>query len=368
MSARPSRQPATDVEPWRVRLSDPGELAAAVPHLLGFRPSESVVLIALGGRSGNRLGLTVRADIPPPAHAAELARMLVRSIRSDGPTAVVVALVSEAPDEAAGPLGMFRPEAGLPHRPLLHAVTAALTDAALPLRQALLVRSGRWWSYDCPEPCCAPGGGTPLPGAVTAFEAASVATGQVVADGREALVARIARLEGPARAVMEAVTWRVGDRHARAALADRDATARRSWTTVLRTVQRCRPGPAAGTLPDRDIARVLWALSDIRVRDRALTLAVGDDAPAAEILWTECSRRGPAPLDAAPATLLAVSAWLRGDGAMANVALERALDSCPTYSFARLLAQGLAACLPPEQLRELIATTAAGSDELWAAG
>jgi hypothetical protein len=133
-------------------------------------------------------------------------------------------------------------------------------------------------------------------------------------------------------------------------------------------VQRCRPGPAGGPLSDRDVARVLWALADIRVRDRALTLAVGDDAPAAEILWTECTRRGPAPLDAAPATLLAVSAWLRGDGAMANVALERALDSRPTYSFAQLLAQGLTACLPPAQLREMIAATAAEPDELWAAG
>jgi hypothetical protein len=368
MSARPSRNPASDVDPLRVRLSDPGDLAAAVPHLLGFRPSESVVLIGLGGRRGNRVGLTVRGDIPPPDLAGDLARMLVRSISSDQPTAVVVVLVSEAPDEAAGPLAVFRPDAGLPHRPLLHELTVALTAAALPVRDALLVRSGRWWSYDCPEPCCAPGRGTPLPGGVTALEAASVTAGQVVAADREALVARIARLDGPALAAMETVTWRVGDRHSKAALTDRDATARRSWTTVMRTVQRCRPGPAGGPLSDRDVARVLWALADIRVRDRALTLAVGDDAPAAEILWTECTRRGPAPLDAAPATLLAVSAWLRGDGAMANVALERALDSRPTYSFAQLLAQGLTACLPPAQLREMIAATAAEPDELWAAG
>ena len=73
----------------------------------------------------------------------------------------------------------------------------------------------------------------------------------------------------------------------------------------------------------------------------------GADAPAAEILWTECTRRAPAPLDAAPATLLAVSAWLRGDGAMANVALARALAGEPGYALARLLAQALAACVPP---------------------
>jgi hypothetical protein len=368
MSTRPGRRPSNDVDLPRVRISDAGELAAAVPQLLGFRPSESVVLIGLGGASGNRVGLTARADIPPPDLAGHLAGDLVRRIRSDSPTAVVVAIVSEAPDEAAGPLGVFRPEAGLPHRPLLRELTSALTAAGLPVREALLVRSGRWWSYDCPEPCCAPGGGTPLPGGVTALEAATVVSGSVVAADRAALVARIARPDGRAGGAIEAVTWRVGDRHARAALADRDATARRSWATVLRTVRRCRPGPTAGPLSDRDVARVLWALSDVRVRDRALTLALGDDAPAAEVLWTECTRRGPAPLDAAPATLLAVSAWLRGDGAMANIAVERALDSRPTYSFAHLLARGLAACLPPAWLRELIAETFPELDELFAAG
>ena len=106
----------------------------------------------------------------------------------------------------------------------------------------------------------------------------------------------------------------------------------------------------------------------IRVRDRALTLALGEDAPAAEQLWTECTRRAPAPLDAAPATLLAVGAWLRGDGAMANVALERALDSRPTYTLARLLADGLAACLPPAELRAMLASVTADPDEVWAAG
>jgi hypothetical protein len=99
---------------------------------------------------------------------------------------------------------------------------------------------------------------------------------------------------------------------------------------------------------------VVWALRDTRVRDRALGLALGEDAAAAEALWTECTRRAPAPLDAAPATLLAVSVWLRGDGAMANVALDRALDSDPAYSLAQLLRRGLDACLPPGDLRDLV--------------
>jgi hypothetical protein len=87
--------------------------------------------------------------------------------------------------------------------------------------------------------------------------------------------------------------------------------------------------------------------------------ALGPRAAAAELLWTECTSRVPEPLDAAPATLLAVSAWLRGDGAMARIALDRALDSQPDYALAGLLSQGMDAGLGPRDLRSMVAGTQA---------
>ncbi|SFL10040.1 DUF4192 domain-containing protein [Geodermatophilus ruber] len=354
-----------------VRLSYPGEIAAALPHLIGFHPHESVVLVALGGPSGRRVGLTVRGDLPGRSAAPAVVGVLARSVATDDPAGVIVAVVSEAPDDLEPLPGQPAGEAvaGLPHRDVVHDAVVALAGLGIPVRDTILVRRGRWWSYDCPHPCCAPDAGAPLPGGTTELAAAAVAGGVVVERDRAALAARIARIDGPALAAMEELTWRVGDRHARAARGDREAEAARSWELVLRAVQRCRPGAAAATPPaDRELAPVLWALADLRVRDRALGLALGDDAPAAEALWTECTRRAPAPLDAAPATLLAVSAWLRGDGAMANVALERALDSRPTYTLAQLLARGLAACLPPADLRAMITAAIADVDEDRVAG
>jgi acyl-ACP thioesterase len=128
------------------------------------------------------------------------------------------------------------------------------------------------------------------------------------------------------------------------------------WAAVEEALAACGPGAAERTRLDDDlVARVVWGLRDIAVRDRALELALIAEPSALEELWTECARRAPEPLDAAPATLLAVTAWLRGDGAMANVALERALDSDPAYSLARLLAEALARCLSPSDLRAMIA-------------
>jgi hypothetical protein len=224
---------------------------------------------------------------------------------------------------------------------------------------AVLVRDGRWWSYDCPDHCCAPGAGTPLPAGVTELEVASIATGTVVERDRDALVSRIAPPPGLDRGAMAATCAQVAVEYSAAVLDEGvETVAARSWTAVAGAVARCRPGAPTDRLTDAEVARVVWGLRDGEVRDRAIGLALANEPAAAEQLWTECTRRAPAPLDAAPATLLAISAWLRGDGAMANVALSRALDSEPGYSLARLLADALAACVTPSELRAMLVEAA----------
>ena len=348
-----------------IRIDDTGELAAALPVLVGFRPRESVVLVALSGPDGRRVGLTARVDIPPPEDTRQLAGMLAARLAHDRPEAAVLALVSEAPDVAAFPddldSGAVFPPRDLPHRPLVHELLLALDAHAVPLREALLVRAGRWWSYDCPEACCAPGAGTPVPGGTSALAAASVAAGQVVARDREELELRIARSGAAQAAAMAATVNAVGEELADLVLfSGRDVAADRYAEWVEEAVAHCgRPGAGPS---DEQVARVVWGLRDVRVRDRAMGLALGPRAGAAEQLWTDCTRRAPEPLDAAPATLLAVSAWLRGDGAMSRIALDRALDSQPDYALADLLSRAMDAGLGPRDLRSMVAATQADLD------
>src|SRR3954447_17746971 len=348
-----------------VRLSDPGEVAAALPHLIGFRPRESLVVVSLQGRRRRqRFGLTARVDLPPAEHRAAVVGGLVRSVVTDGPAAVLVAVVSEAADETS----VGRWSAGhdrrpvLPHRELVHEVVLAFDEHLVPVQDTLLVRGGRWWSYDCPRACCAPAAGTPVPGGTSPLAAASALSGQVLADDRAELAARIAPVGFLAAAAMSRACDEVGLEVARAT-AERgwEDVSEASWTAVRTALNRTAPG-AVGGISDHEVARVAWALRDLAVRDRALTLALGNSAAAAEGLWAEVTRRAPSPLDAAPATLLAVSAWLRGDGAMANVALERALDSEPSYTFAGLLRTALDHCLPPAEVRRLIRDAAGPLD------
>jgi len=112
-------------------------------------------------------------------------------------------------------------------------------------------------------------------------------------------------------------------------------------------LRRCRQTPPP-SWKDDEVAALLVALADVPTRDLAAgwvrtdhgqrsAEAAGAGDPAVQQLWAELTRRAPRPYDAAPASLLAHAAWLSGHGALARVAVDRALRSDPTYRLALLL-------------------------------
>jgi len=374
-----------------VHLGTGAELAAALPHLLGFPPQESLVLVALTGDRARRVGVTLRVDLPGPAPVDDLAEEAVRRLGHEPPAAVVAVVVTEGPDDVARldpadlldvPVGDLDPVAvrllrtrdtagevaDLPHRDLVHAVARVLAERGVPLLEALLVRDGRCHDYDCTAPCCDPGAGHPLPAGTSSLAAAAVLDGRVLAADRAEVVGRLAPLAGPAALAAHRACAVVG---AEQATALRELgwsrVVERAWARVLDGVAAHRPGRTAA-LGDRQVAALGWALTDVEVRDRAAVLTVGPDACAAAALWLDLTRRLPDPLAAPPATLLAAAAWARGDGTTARAALDRALAAQPSYSLALLLAEGLEAGLPPSVVREWLTAAASRpvSEELGA--
>jgi hypothetical protein len=343
-----SVDPPTPPETSVLRVREPGELIAAVPVLLGFHPRRSLVLIATGGASGRRLGLTLRVDLPSPQHAASVGAEAVQSLLLDAPTGAAVMVVADS----AG--------TGPPHSELVDLVVHALETHAVDVHTVLWTEGttagARWACYD---PCgCV---GVAPDSSATPFAAAAVAGGRVVRGDREELEQLVAPADAERirrrevlliRAVDEALDRPEPDIEGDPAI---DTAAIDTAALDIATIDTAIVDAGAGrlVLDDARVLALAAALAVPAVRDTALLRCVAPAPVAAEQLWTALVRETPDPEAAEPAVLLAVSAMLRGDGALANVALDRAEQAWPGHRLAGILRPVLLG-MRPEEIRALL--------------
>ena len=125
--------------------------------------------------------------------------------------------------------------------------------------------------------------------------------------------------------------------------------------SVVRTAfERQRRGE--GPTTDEEAVLLANALKVPEVREVCLAMAVPAHTPEAreaERLWLTLVRELPAPERAEPAVLLGYTAFIRGDGAFAGMALDNALEACPDHLLAGLLRKVLDHGFPPERLLAL---------------
>jgi len=330
------------------RLRGPGELAALVPMLCGFVPTESLVVISLRG-ARNRIGLTMRVDLPGAAAEAGLVEHVLERLALDGGGAAFLAVYTAGADVAQA----------LPRRALVEALSHGCRRRGVEVHEALLVRDGRWWSYRCDDAACCPASGTSLDVAPTA--ALALVAAEQVLDGRAVLGSRadlIGSLAGPTGPAAPAAARRLAA--AGAARARRVAgegrirvgqDALRRWRQALSAAA----DPAVELGPDR-LAMLVLSLDDVLVRDELLTWALDDDAALLRLLLL-LARECVPPFDTAICTCIAWVAYLRGNGALANVALDRALAVDPGYAMASLCRQALDGQVPPAEVRSLLTQT-----------
>lgn len=333
-----------------LRLQHPGELLSALPYLIGFHPRDSLVVLAFGGPSGRRLELTQRVDLPAAEHAATVCAALARNVLLVPARGAAVLVVSTGPppgDDAAAP------ESPPPGAELVAVARAELERRGVPVRTAAWAAStasgSPWACYDE----CRCRGALPDPGA-TPLPATAVAAGVLVHADR----AELERLVVP-------VAAEVLRRRERLLTAAVDAASRAADTAPVgdeaagrAVVEAALADTVAGRLhldDDRVLALAL-ALADPLVRDAALIRCAGPRAEAAEQLWAALARETPDPEAAEPAALLAACALLRGDGALAGIALDRAERAWPGHRLAGLLRAAWLAGMRPEQVRECLRT------------
>jgi hypothetical protein len=331
-----------------INLRSANELLAVVPYLLGFKPARSLVVLCLSER---RLGLTQRLDLPRPEHANHVAAALMPSLVKEDPDSVVlIGYENRAGDSL----------------PALESLSAVLQSQQIQIHDRLVVRNGRWRSLDCANPkCCPPGGSrVPEPADVPGVVAEFIGQGISPHRDRETLVKQ---LEAGREAVAVTKVLRSLQK-ARAKAVGSPSVSRSElfapWPRIL--------DPDATTIPAEDAALAAISLQDIEIRDGLVawlspgTLNINELGPEVQELfcglkpaWGE-ERCDPASIAsqnavqdrlirlsgmlpdhvAAPAlAVLASFTWWRGDGALARVALTRALRCDPDYRLAKLLLQ-----------------------------
>ncbi|MFI0944151.1 DUF4192 domain-containing protein [Streptomyces sp. NPDC021020] len=369
----------SSIDGLKVVLSGPGELADALPFLMGYHPTDSIVLLALHGEEG-RFGGRVRIALPRtpqdveewPDVARHLADCLVDgSLRRGGRPAAIVAFLCQDPREGERP-----PEVKERLRPVAQQLRVACGALDVPVVEALCLSGGRWWSYCRPEQDQDSGTedeGAPLalPG-TSAIAAAAAYAGIPMPASLRDLEARLRPSEPRAAAheaaldlACAALVPRMLDRAAGPSVADRTVELARAALDAFAAAPPIGDTALADRrddtlLADGEAAEMILGLQDREARDRVVEWADPQQAGAAVRLWRALARRCPGPYAEHAAVLLALTgwvAWCSGDEAEARVALWTALELEPHCSFALLLQHAVSQGLDPEVVRRALRGT-----------
>ncbi|MEU3063084.1 DUF4192 domain-containing protein [Streptomyces subrutilus] len=371
----PSDRPSASRKPSgagpQITLRSPAELADALPYMLGFHPTDSLVMVAVHGEGG-RFGGRLRVGIPVSPDeweetAQQTADCLIRGSERRGgkPDGIVLFLCQEPGGDETGQRVMTR------LRPLAQRIRLACGALEVPVLEAVCLSAGRLWSYVCPDARCCPAEGTRLAAVGTSVMAAAATfAGLQVRGSLKDIEGRLAPLTGPEADAMEraldeaaiALVPKILDGATREEVAAETLALAR---TLMRRITLAPPAQGRRAADDRDdgllthdeAAALILGLQDRETRDRAAEWMEGDEAAPALRLWRALARRAVGAYTehaAAPLTLAGWVSWSTGDEPTARIALGMALEADADYRFAQLLHHACNEGIDPEGLRQCL--------------
>jgi hypothetical protein len=298
------------------------DVLALVPFTLGFHPEDSLVLVTLGRRSSP---FHARIDLPDDVQDLPVVvdQLVHAAVANDGDRAMVVAYTDDA----------CLAEAAV--RRLVNSLAAAGIEPLLELR----ADGRRWYPLGLDHLDLRSIEGVPYDVRTHELTSQAVLEGKVTFRNREELADSLTAVDPDLVEEVSAAYFRLG----RLGPAESVLAAEARWL-----VEQARARLGGGDPVDvRTAARMLRALAVRDVRDLVWCEISRANAPSHVQLWRELVRRSPPELVAPAAGLLAFSAWLSGDGALAWCAVERSLGADPDHTLGQLVGQALEAALPP---------------------
>ena len=318
-------------------LTSPHDLLAAIPFLVGYHPSDSLVLVAI---KEGIVSMAMCIDYPEP-ESSDTYDLLAHHIKLDGADASL--MIAYVPDVKAE---LYQTGAEV-----LGYMAISLLKQGIEIRESIEVIGKQWRSVICEDLTCCPLAGNLLPD----FESSRVAAEQVMV-GRSLPFIDVSKLADSiaplpnigTEFIAQVESWFLSDDSSDLVEKQRDGA-----TAVVDLGQLYEQG-RGNSDPDL-IAQVIGRLSDIQVRDFALGIHSEETLDTYWTLWRELLRIAPVGYVAPIASIFAAVAYESGQGALAHKALDRALIDNPGYSLALLLRRVFSAGWPATafiQMRE----------------
>lgn len=308
-------------------LTSANDLITAIPFLIGFHPTNSIVLISV---KDGAIGLAMRIDLPEHLVSEQIDLLAHHFLRDQSEAALLVAYMPENRDDGDS---------------ILISLGAGLIRNGVDIQESIVVQSNRYRSIICRDQSCCPPIGKEMP----EINASEIAAEHVIAGIPMPFenISQLIETLSPDPASL-ALSW--ASEVSAFAIDDDDldvgALRRDGVETMDLLLDDFRMG--YGVTNRTLVARMIGRMSDLQVRDYAMGVHSEDTYDIYFTMWREVLRLAPIGFVAPIACIVAAMAYEGGDGALAQKALDRALDDDEHYPLAALLRRVFNAGWPPE--------------------
>jgi hypothetical protein len=313
-------------------LTSAHDLITAVPFLIGFHPTDSIVLVSVKDGS---IGLAMRIDLPQTLDSDAIDLLAHHFIREKADAALILAYMPDEREDGDS---------------ILISLGAGLIRNGITIQESLLIRNGRYRSIICRDSTCCSLIGRELP----EIKNSEMAAEHVVA-GIPMPYANISELIDALAADPQSHDLEWSDEVNRFYIAGDAETINDLRRNGVETMEllldefRMGYGPRDKSL----VARMIGRMSDVQVRDYALGVHDEDSYDLFFSMWRELIRLAPRGFVSPIACIVAAMAYESGDGALAQKALDRALADDEKYPLAQLLRRVFNAGWPPESFAQM---------------